>query len=121
MRNVRVCVIVATAMSLLAVLAVPIGRNAAIAQNWEVASPYGTLVAFDRRDDQGLIYYHARMNAQEMPGKYYAADCSKGLAYSYDYGYERERKWQKPYDVTDIPTRSTIALAYKYVCEKYGR
>ncbi len=105
-RNFGARVLVVTVMSLLALLAVPVGRNSATAQNWERVPYYETLVAFDRRDDQGLIYYGVLRDVHEMPGKRYAADCSRGLIYSYD---EVGRKWHKPYHVTEVPTKSIIA------------
>lgn len=117
MGKLRVRVPAAMVVALLASVAMPVGKNSATAQNWEVASPFGTLVAFDRRDDQGLIYYRVRMTVHETPGKPYAADCSKSLVYSYD---EVGRKWHTPFRTTELPTNSTMALGYRYACEKYG-
>ena len=116
-------------MSLFASLALPIGRNSATAQTWEVASPHGTQVAFDRRDDQGRIHYQARMvlaDGRAMRASYYAADCSKGLLHGYNWA---TKQWETPLRVTDgaidgegtISIGSTAGVAYKYACAKYGR
>ena len=86
-------------------------------------------MAFDRRDEQGRIYYQARMvlaDGRAMRASYYSADCSKGLLHGYSWA---TKTWEAPLRVTErasdgegtISIGSTAGVAYKYACEKYGR
>jgi opacity protein-like surface antigen len=133
MRNGGIRVLVAMVVALLASVAMPVGRNSAAAQNWEVAGD-GLQVAFDRRDDQGRIYYQLRRvypdGRPTIMGAYpNAADCSKGLLYRYNVA---TKNWETPMPVTEgseegsikegrVGIRSVSGVAYKYVCGKYGR
>ncbi|MBI2088945.1 MAG: sel1 repeat family protein [Deltaproteobacteria bacterium] len=87
-------------------------------------------IAYDRRDDKGLVYYRQRWlltdkgSPSQGPGgspsqlvDYYAADCAKGQIYHYD---QLRKEW--PTTGQDVPhVSSALDKIYGYVCKKYGR
>ena len=124
MENINVRVFVARVMALLASVAAPVTN----AQSWETINP-GAQVAFDRRDDEGRIYFRMRNLVKDgrpavepggTPSKmvsYKAADCSKGLLYNYS---EYSKQWGDPRKV-DLRIGSYSDVAFDYVCKTFTR
>lgn len=108
---------------LVAVVAHP---SAVTAQNWETVT-WSIQIAFDRRDDKGLVYYRQRWlltdgRPSQGPGgrpsqlvDYFAADCFKRQIYRYD---ALRKEW--PSTGQDVSPVSGVN-SFDYVCEKYGR
>lgn len=98
----------------------------AFAQGWEPCDKYGGQILFERRDDEGLLYYQLRWVYDDgsighspirMKG-----DCKRRLLYEWD---EEAERWGPPKSVgerdSDVSTNSTAGGAFLFVCKKYGQ